>query len=109
MLERRKALFVTAIIILMSVIFGYVLRMYHEGKIRAHYQSQAEKEMITLEEEFYSAWKKPRTFFIFNGRFEVYPVKESDKAFYYKQLRDATLDDQDAIISGSMENKKCGE
>jgi len=105
MLERRKALFVTAIIILTSVIFGYVLRMYHEGKIRAHYQSQAEKEMITLEEEFYSAWKKPRTFFIFNGRFEVYPLKEPERTFFYREAKDDNSGQQDAKLSKSAESK----
>jgi len=105
MLERRKALFVTAIIILTAVIFGYVLRMYHEGRIRAHYQSQAEKEMITLEEEFYSAWKKPRTFFIFNGRFEVYPLKEPERTFSYREARDDSSGHQDTNLSTNAESK----
>jgi hypothetical protein len=105
MLERRKALFVTVIIILMSVICGYILRMYHEGKIRVHYQSQAEKEMITLEEEFYSAWKKPRTFFIFNGRFEVYPLKEPERTFFYRKTKDNNSGQQDAKLSQSAESK----
>jgi hypothetical protein len=105
MLEQRKALFVTAIIILTSVIFGYALRIYHEGKIRAHYQSQAEKEMITLEEEFYSAWKKPRTFFIFNGRFQVYPLKEPERTFFYREAKDDNSGQQDAKLSKSAESK----
>ena len=85
---------------------GYVLRMYHEGKIRTHYQSQSEKELFTLEEEFYSAWKKPRTFYIFNGRFEVYPLKEPDRTFCYRTPKDTDLHYQEAKSSKSVKDKK---
>jgi hypothetical protein len=83
---------------------GYVLRVHHEGKIRKTYQSQAEKELATLEEEFHSAIKKHRKFYIFNRRFEVCPLRESDRTFYYRELKDADRNDQDVKISKSMEN-----
>jgi hypothetical protein len=105
MLKHVKKFFILVLAVVISLILGYVLRIYHEGKIRAHYQSKAEKEMITLEEEFYSAWKKPRTFFIFNGRFEVYPLKESERTFYYKEAKDDNFINQDAKLSKSTESK----
>ena len=106
MLKHVKRFLVPFLVILISIMLGYVLRIYHEGKIRKHYQSQAEKELSTLEEEFHSAWKKPRSFYIFNGRFEVYPLKESDKTFYYRELKGADLHDQEAKLSKSVEGKK---
>jgi len=106
MLKHVNKFFVPILIMVISLMLGYVLRMYHEGKIRKHYQSQAEKELGTLEEEFHSSWKKPRTFYIFNGRFEVYPLKESDKTFCYKELRGADIHDQEANLSKGAEDKK---
>jgi hypothetical protein len=85
---------------------GYILRVYHEGKIHAHYQSQAEKDLITLEEEFHSALKNPRAFFIFNGRFEVYPLKESRTTFRYRDPKDTNLHDSDEKSLKSVEDKK---
>jgi len=105
MLNRVKRIFALVLIIIISLTLGYVLRVYHEGKIRKHYQSQAEKEIVTLEEEFHSAWRKPRTFYIFNGRFEVYPLKESGRTFCYKELKD-DLHDKDLKISQGIEDKK---
>lgn len=105
MLKHIKKFFIPVLAVLISLVLGYVLRIYHEGKIRAHYQSQAEKEMITLEEEFYSAWKKPRTFFIFNGRFEVYPLRESERTFYYREAKDDDFINQDAKLPKSTESK----
>ena len=105
MLTHVRKFFVPVLIIIFSLMLGYVLRVYHEGKIRKHYQSQAEKELVTLEEEFLSAWKKPRTFYIFNGRFEVYPLKESERTFYYRQLKDADLNGQGAKASKGVGDK----
>ena len=98
MLKHIKRFFISFLVILISIFLGYLLRVYHEGKIQTHYQSQAEKEMVTLEEEFHSAWKKPRKFYIFNGRFEVYPLKESesDRTFYYRELKEPDIKDTDA-------------
>lgn len=76
------------LIVLISIVLGYALRMHHEGKIKESYQSQAEKDLATLEEEFYSALKRPRSFFIFNGMFEVYPISKSERTFYYRRARD---------------------
>jgi hypothetical protein len=106
MLNHVKKVFIPVLIIIFSLMLGYVLRVYHEGKIRKHYQSQAEKEMATLEEEFLSAWEKPRTFYIFNGRFEVYPSKESERTFYYRQLKDININDQGAKASKGAGDKK---
>jgi hypothetical protein len=106
MLNHVKKIFVPVSIIIISLMLGYGLRVYHEGKIRKHYQSQAEKEMATLEEEFLSAWEKPRKFYIFNGRFEVYPLKESERTFYYRQLKDTDLNDQGAKASKSVKDEK---
>jgi hypothetical protein len=78
--------------------------VHHEGKIRKTYQSQAEKELATLEEEFHSAIKKHRKFYIFNRRFEVYPLRESDRTFYYREVKDSDRNEQDLKISKSMEN-----
>src|SRR4030042_3923575 len=91
MLNHVKKVVVPVLIIIFSLMLGYVLRVYHEGKIRKHYQSQAEKELVTLEEEFLSAWEKPRKFYIFNGRLDVYPLKESERTFYYTQLKNTDL------------------
>jgi hypothetical protein len=77
------------LIVFISVILGYALRMHHEGKIKESYQSQAEKDLATLEEEFYSSLEKPRSFIIFNGMFEVYPVSKSERTFYYHKARDS--------------------
>lgn len=106
MLTHVKKFFVPVLIVIFSLMLGYVLRVYHEGKIRNHYQSQAEKEMATLEEEFLSAWEKPRTFYIFNGRFEVYPLKKSERTFYYRQLKDTDINDQGAKASKGAGDKK---
>lgn len=80
------------LIMLISVILGYVLRMHHEEKIREINQSQAEKDLATLEEEFHSAMKTPRSFFIFNGMFEVYPAKKSKRLFYYRRAKVSSID-----------------
>ena len=105
MLNHVKKVFIPVLIVIISLMLGYALRVYHEGKIRKHYQSQAEKEMATLEEEFHSAWEKPRTFYIFNGRFEVYPSKESERTFYYRQLKDININNQGAKASKGVEDK----
>jgi hypothetical protein len=105
MLNHVKKVFIPVLIVIISLMLGYVLRVYHEGKIRKHYQSQAEKEMATLEEEFHSAWEKPRTFYIFNGRFEVYPLKESERTFYYRQLKDTDFNGQGAKASKGVGDK----
>jgi hypothetical protein len=104
MFKRFNKLFIPLLIILISVMLGYVLRVHHEGKIRKTYQSQAEKELATLEEEFQSALKKPHKFFIFNRRFEVYPLRESDRTFYYREVKDADRNEQDVKITKSIEN-----
>jgi hypothetical protein len=80
------------LIVLISITLGYALRMHHEGKIKESYQSQAEKDLATLEEEFYSSLKKPRSFLIFNGMFKVYPVRESLRTFYYRKAKDSRPD-----------------
>ena len=80
------------LIILISIILGYALRMHHESKIKESYQSQAEKDLSTLEEEFYSALKRPRSFLIFNGMFEVYPISKSERTFYFRKVRDSKTD-----------------
>lgn len=105
MLKHVKKFLIPFLVVLISIVLGYVLRLYHEGKIRAHYQSQAEKEMVTLEEEFHSAWRNPRTFYIFNGRFEVYPLRESDRTFFYRELKDVDVYNRDTEVSKNIENK----
>jgi hypothetical protein len=105
MLKHIKKFLMPFLIVIISLMLGYVLRLYHEGKIRAHYQSQAEKEMVALEEEFHSAWRNPRTFYIFNGRFEVYPLRESDRTFFYRELKDIDVYNRDTEVSKNIENK----
>lgn len=80
------------IIVVVSIILGYALRIHHEGKIKDSYRSQAEKDLSTLEEEFYSALKKPRSFLIFNGMFEVYPMSKSERTFCFRKARDSRSD-----------------
>lgn len=105
MLKRLNKIFVILLFVLISMMLGYVLRVHHEGKIRKTYQSQAEKELATLEEEFNSAIKKHRKFYIFNRRFEVYPLRESDRTFfYYREVKDADLVDREVKVTKSMEN-----
>lgn len=82
-----KALLVT--VFMSALILGYALGMHHEAKIQEGYQSQAEEDLVALEEEFYSASERPRTFHIFNGQFEIYPVKESKNRFHYRKVKDA--------------------
>ena len=106
MVKHFKKIFITFLVILVSILLGYVLRLYHEGRIRAHYQSQAEKEMVTLEEEFHSAWKKPHKFYIFNGSFEVYPLKESEKTFCYKETKEGNLKVTDAKKTRNTDTNK---
>jgi hypothetical protein len=106
MLNHVKKFFVPVLIVIISLMLGYVLRVYHEGKIRKYYQSQAEKEMVTLEEEFHSAWKKPHTFYIFNGRFEVYPLKDPDRTFCYRALKGTDFYEQDTKTLRGVEDKK---
>ena len=77
------------LIVLVSIILGYALRMHHESKIKESYQSQAEKDLVTLEEEFYSALKSPRSFLIFNGMFEVYPISKSERTFFFRKVRNS--------------------
>jgi len=77
--------FIILVVIIISILFGYVFRMYHEANIQKSYQFQAEMDLATLEEEFYSALENPHSFYIFNGRFEVYPIKYSGKRFHYRQ------------------------
>jgi hypothetical protein len=81
------------LIVFISVILGYALRMHHEVKIQEIYQSQAEKDLATLEKEFYFALERPHKFLIFNGMFEVYPVRESERTFYYRKAKDSRHDD----------------
>lgn len=69
---------------LFLISFGYSLRMSHEYKNMKFYQSQAEKDIWTLEQEFDSAWEMPRKFLIFNRRFEIYPIKADRPTFYYQ-------------------------
>lgn len=64
--------------------FGYSLRMSHEYKNMKFYQSQAEKNIWTLEREFEESWEKPRKFLIFNRRFEVYPIKAKRPTYCYQ-------------------------
>lgn len=65
---------------------GYCWRMVHERKIEQFYESQAEQDLSTLEQEFHSALEHPKTFKIFQGQFEVYPVKPISKKQFYYQL-----------------------
>jgi len=71
-----------------ALILGYALGMHHEAKIQEGYQAQAEKYLAALEEEFYSALDKPHTFHIFNGQFEIYPVKSPERRFHYRRVKD---------------------
>ncbi|GEM_PF-5487409 len=103
MLKHVNKFILILLLILISMMLGYVLRVHHEGKIRKTYQSQAEKELATLEEEFQSSLKKPHKFYIFNRRFEVYPLREPDRTFYYREVKDADRNEQDVKISKSME------
>jgi hypothetical protein len=65
---------------------GYYWRMVHERQIEQYYESEAEHNLSTLEEQFNSALEHPKTFKIFQGQFEVYPVKPiSKKQFYYRR------------------------
>ena len=91
----------TLLIILISMVSGYVLRVHHEAKIHKSYQSQAEKDIATLEEEFYSASEKPHNFFIFNGMFEVFPLKASKRMFSFRKVEDA---DSRLILQASLTN-----
>ncbi len=86
--EHFYKLFKILLIILFSVMLGYVLRIHHETKITESYQSQAEQDLATLEEEFHAALEKPLNFLIFNGKFEVYPARESDERFHYNKPKD---------------------
>jgi hypothetical protein len=104
MFKHINKFIVILLLILFSMMLGYVLRVHHEAKIHKSYQSQAEKELATLEEEFHSAIKKHRKFYIFNRRFEVYPLKESDRTFYYREVKDADRNKQDLKITKSIEN-----
>ena len=88
MSKRFNNFFTIFLIILIAIIIGYALRIHHESIIQESYQSQAEKDMATLEEEFYSALESPHTFHIFNRRFEVYPVKGPERRFHYRQVKD---------------------
>jgi len=86
--KRFNKLFKIFLIIFFSVMLGYALRIYHESKIAESHQSQAEQDLATLEEEFYAALEKPRSFHIFNGTFEVFPLRKSDRKFHYKKSKD---------------------
>lgn len=103
MFKHLNKFFILLLLVVISIMLGYVLRVHHEGKIRKTYQSQAEKELATLEEEFQSALKKPHKFFIFNRRFEVHPLRESDRVFFYREVKDANRNEQDLKITKSME------
>jgi hypothetical protein len=92
MRKHINKIFNIVLIVVVSIILGYALRMYHEGKIKEGYKSQAEKDLSTLEEEFYSALKKPRSFLIFNGMFKVYPMSNSERIFYYRKANDSRND-----------------
>jgi flagellar basal body-associated protein FliL len=81
-------LFILLVVFLVAILLGYALRMYHEAKNTESYQSQAEKDLAALEEEFYSASENPHTFYIFNGQYKVYPVKDSKRRFHYRQFED---------------------
>ncbi|NWF52723.1 MAG: hypothetical protein HXY47_06530 [Nitrospirae bacterium] len=87
-----RKIFTIIFVIFISILLGYTLRMHHEESIRSINQSQAEKDLATLEEEFYSAMKKPRSFFIFNGMFEVYPAKKNDRVFFYRKADNSSTD-----------------
>ena len=69
------------IILIVGVALGYAWCY----QVFSVYESQAETDLITLEEKFHSALERPHTFHIFNGQFEVYPLKGMDNRFNYKQ------------------------
>ena len=52
-----------------------------------NYEGQAEKDLTILEEQFHESLEKPRSFHIFNGQFEVYPVNLHKKRFVYKKKK----------------------
>ena len=69
------------IVILISVAAGY----FWAYKVYSSYESQAEKDLIILEEQFHKSLEKPHSFHIFNSQFEVYPVNLHKKRFVYKK------------------------
>jgi len=85
-------IFNIVLIVIVSLVLGYALRMHHESKIKDNYKSQAESDLSTLEEEFYSALKKPRSFLIFNGMFRVYPMSKTERIFSYRKANNSRND-----------------
>jgi len=71
------------IILIVGIALGYAWCY----QVFSAYKSQAETDLITLEEKFHSALERPHTFHIFNGQFEVYPLKGMDNRFNYKERR----------------------
>ncbi len=56
--------------------------MHHERLIQKVNQSQAEKDLRELELEFIEASDDPKTFYIFNHKFEVYSIKGCKNKFH---------------------------
>jgi hypothetical protein len=99
MRKHLNKIFNIVLIVVVSIILGYSLRIYQEGKIKEGYKSQAEKDLSTLEEEFYSALKKPRSFLIFNGMFKVYPMSKSERIFSYRKANNYRNDNLQITIN----------
>jgi len=70
-------------IIMVALGYWWAYSIFHD------YQSQAERDNISLEQEFHQAWNKPHSFQIFQSQFTVYPIKSDDnkKRFHYKKVR----------------------
>jgi len=77
----------TLILSVVMIGVGYGWRIHHERLIQKTNQSQAEKDLRELEQEFIKASDNPKTFHIFNHRFEVYPIKGYKNRFHYRRIK----------------------
>ena len=80
-MEKLDAFCKWFIVILLSVAAGY----FWAYKVYSSYESQAEKDLNALEEQFHKSLEKPHSFHIFNSQFEVYPINVKHKKFHYRR------------------------
>lgn len=71
--------------IIISLLIGFVLGYWLCWSQWQDHKFRAEKDLYELEMKFHTALANPHTFHIFNGQFEVYPVKGIDRRFNYKK------------------------
>lgn len=80
-------LFEWSLVCVIVFALGYGGRMFHEAYNAKFFESQAEQQLREMDAEFAKAWEKGYEFYIFNGKYKVYPVRWHVKRFAFIKKR----------------------